>query len=118
MIEFGSSVNATASASTHTSSTGSTAWKSRVVSNAQNMNVKVARDDAPSSAPIAATANASGERCARGITRSITMAKVLPMAALIMNIGASVPPDVPEPSDSSTTNAFRNKTNSTTPSTR
>ena len=46
--------------------TGTTAWKSWVVSIAQTMNVNVARAQAQRSAPMAATAYAPTERCALG----------------------------------------------------
>ena len=40
-----------------------------------------------------------GERCADGKIMFTTIANAPPMAALDMNIGASNPPDVPEPSE-------------------
>ena len=59
--------------------------------------VKAARDAAPKTAPIATSAKAPGDNPAAGQTLSTIIANAEPMAALAMNIGASKPPDVPEP---------------------
>ena len=43
----------------------------------------------------------------------ISQGEVLPIAALIMNIGASVPPEVPEPRESNTTAALKTSSSTT-----
>ena len=63
------------------------------------MNAKAARDAAPNTAPIATNANAPAARFAEGNSRLIASANTPPSAALDMNIGASSPPDVPDPSE-------------------
>src|SRR5580658_3303440 len=100
MIEFGRYRMAIAVAITETSINGRTALKSRTISNAKTMNVNVARAAEPNTAAIATRAHAPGDKCAPGITEFTTMAKSPPAAAEDMNIGASSPPDVPEPRDS------------------
>src|SRR5271154_88843 len=99
MIELGKYLIAIRSAITHTSINGSTELKSCAISNANTMNVNVARDAAPKIAPIATNAKAPGERCADGTSRFTTIANMPPIAALDINIGASNPPEVPEPSE-------------------
>src|SRR5579864_5953103 len=74
------------------------------------MNEKVAREAAPNTAPIATSANAPGERCALGKTWFAIMAYSPPMAALHINVGASRPPDVPDPSDRTSATNFANIT--------
>ena len=63
------------------------------------MKANVARAAAPKTAPMATSANAPGASSALGIRRLMPVAKMPPSAALAMNIGASKPPDVPEPSE-------------------
>ena len=63
------------------------------------MKENVARDAAPNTAPIATSANAAGDKCAPGNARFAIMANSPPMAALHMNVGASNPPDVPDPKE-------------------
>src|SRR5947209_5492370 len=74
------------------------------------MNENVARDAAPNTAPIATSANAPGDRCAPGNTWLVAIANSPPMAALHMNVGASNPPDVPDPSDNTSAANFANIT--------
>src|SRR5579864_5508202 len=74
------------------------------------MNANVAREAAPKTAPMATNANAPAERCADGITLSSAMANTPPSAALDMNIGASRPPDVPDPSEITKAMALANIT--------
>ena len=74
------------------------------------MKVKAARDAAPKTAPMATKAKAPAERCAPGIILSTTRAKTPPIAALDMNMGASSPPDVPEPSETTSAIAFASMT--------
>src|ERR1700722_7487156 len=97
MIELGKYFSAIKSAITHTSINGRTELKSWVISKAKTMNVNVARDAVPNTAPIATKANAPGERCADGTSRFTTIANTPPIAALDINIGARNPPEVPEP---------------------
>ena len=78
--------------------------KDPIASHEHNVNgflnvLNAAREAAPKTAPIATSANAPGERCATGQILSTTIANTEPMAALTMNIGASRPPEVPEPSE-------------------
>src|SRR5437588_8236812 len=61
------------------------------------MNAKVARDAAPKTAPIATKANAPADKFAAGKIRSIPRANTPPRAALDINMGASNPPEVPDP---------------------
>src|SRR5436190_21772973 len=63
------------------------------------MNAKVARDAAPNTAPMATRANAPEDRFAEGKSRFMMLAKAPPSAALDMKVGASSPPDVPDPSE-------------------
>ena len=61
------------------------------------MAVKVARVDAPNVAAMATSANAPGETSGPGSTWLRPVPASVPNDALINRIGASVPPDVPEP---------------------
>src|SRR6202795_4019028 len=74
------------------------------------MKVKAARDAAPKTAPMETNADAPAERCAPGKILSTPSAKTPPIAALDINIGASSPPDVPEPSETTSATAFANIT--------
>src|ERR1700691_388445 len=76
------------------------------------MNVNVAREAAPKTAPMATSAKAPGERCAFGMKWFDTMAKMPPMAALHMKQGASNPPEVPDPSETAKAAALANITTS------
>src|ERR1700731_2142113 len=100
MIEFGKYRMAIAVAITETSISGSTALKSWTISNAKTMNANVAREADPNTADIATRAHAPGDRCAPGINALTPTAKRPPAAAEDMNIGASSPPDVPDPRES------------------
>ena len=64
------------------------------------INANVNLTDAPKTAPMATSANAPGERLAPGISRLMSIAKIPPIAAPIMNTGASNPPEVLVPSES------------------
>ena len=87
------------SAITHTSISGKMELKSCVISKAKTMNVNVALDAAPNTAPMATSANAPGERRRWHDPVHYQRDIFLPIAALDMNIGASRPPEVPEPSE-------------------
>ena len=76
------------------------------------MNENVARDAAPKTAPMATSAKAPADRFAAGKIRFTPMAKTPPMAALDINMGASSPPDVPEPSEMTSAAAFATMTTS------
>src|SRR4029077_521961 len=64
----------------------------------------------PKTAPMATNANAPAERFAPGKILSTPRAKTPPIAALDINIGASSPPDVPDPSETTSATAFANIT--------
>ena len=70
------------------------------------MNVKVAREAEPKKAAMPTSAQAEGERFAPGIRRLIKSANEAPSAAPTMNMGASKPPEVPEPSDTTSARAL------------
>ena len=70
-------------------------------------NEKVAREAAPNTAPIATSANAPAARFADGNTRFTNIANTPPSAALDMNMGASNPPDVPDPSEITSASALK-----------
>src|SRR5580658_1779753 len=70
------------------------------------MNANAAREAAPNTAPIATSANAPGERCADGKAWFATIANSPPMAALHMKVGASSPPEVPDPNEITSTANF------------
>src|SRR5260370_42714426 len=74
------------------------------------MKANVAREAAPNTAPIATKANAPGDRFAAGRILSMATAKTPPHAALEMNMGASNPPEVPEPSEITNANALASMT--------
>src|SRR5215471_17353553 len=80
------------------------------------MKVNAARDAAPNTAPMATRANAPGERFAAGQILSTTMANTEPIAALAMNIGASSPPEVPDPSEMTSAADLKIITESSVPS--
>src|SRR6202035_6017208 len=100
MIEFGKYRMAIAVAITETSISGSTALKSWTISNAKTMNANVAREADPNTAAMATRAHAPGDKCAPGIKVLTPIEKRPPAAADDMNIGASSPPEVPDPKES------------------
>jgi hypothetical protein len=80
------------------------------------MKANVAREAAPNTAPIATKANAPGDRFAAGKILSMATAKTPPKAALDMNMGASNPPEVPEPSEITSATALAIMTTISNPS--
>src|SRR4051812_18040609 len=70
------------------------------------MNVNVALDAAPNTAPIATSANAAGANPAFGARWFTPIANAPPSAADAMNIGPSNPPDVPDPSEINSASDF------------
>ena len=59
---------------------------------------------------VISKANAPGDKCALGKIMLTTIAKMPPRAALDMNMGASNPPEVPEPSEMTSARALKTAT--------
>src|SRR5437764_4011688 len=70
------------------------------------MNENVARDAAPKTAPMATRANAPGDKFAPENKWFVPIANAPPSAALDMNMGASNPPEVPDPNEITRAIAF------------
>src|SRR5207245_10161367 len=70
------------------------------------MNENVARDAAPKAAAMATRANAPGDKFAPENKWFVPIANAPPSAALDMNMGASNPPEVPDPNEITRAIAF------------
>src|SRR5436305_15205379 len=70
------------------------------------MNENVARDAAPKTAPMATRANAPGDKFAPENKWLVPIANAPPSAALDMDMGASNPPEVPDPTEITRAIAF------------
>ena len=90
---------ATKSAKTLAGMSGRMIWSSRVSSKRKTMAVNVARMDAPNAAAMATSAKAPGDTWADGQTCCVRLPAGPPNPPLMSSSGASVPPEVPDASD-------------------